>query len=113
MLITDDKLVLQDIRMFSFMFAWVQQYKIVTQIMSHMAVRVGGTAFVDRVTFLCSMPVTYLQHERFQYRSFSAFFVYCFIATRHFTLLERKLLWVVGGVATQELSPQLVRNQEL
>lgn len=60
MLITDDKLVLQDIRMFSFMFTWVEQFKIVIQIMSHMAVRVGGTAFVGRVTFLCSIPVTRL-----------------------------------------------------
>lgn len=60
MLITDDKQVLQDTRMFSFMFARVQQCKIVIQIMSHMAVRVGGKAFVGRVTFLCSMPVTCL-----------------------------------------------------
>lgn len=114
MLITNDKQVLQDTKMFSFMFAWVQQYKIVIQIMSHMAVRVGGTAFVGRVTFLCSIPVTCLQHERFQYWGFSAFFVCCFIiATRHCTCHDRKLLWVVVGVATEELSPQLVRNQEL
>lgn len=38
MLITDDKQVLQDIKMFPFMFAWVQQCKIVIQIMSYMAV---------------------------------------------------------------------------
>lgn len=75
MLITDDKLVLQDIRMFSFMFAWVQQYKIVIQTMSHIAVRVGGTAFVGRVTFLCRIPVTCLKHDRLQYWSFSEFCV--------------------------------------
>lgn len=37
----------------------------------------------------------------------------CFTATRQCILLDSKLLWVVEGVATQELSPQLVRNQEL
>lgn len=40
-------------------------------------------------------------------------FVCCFIATRCCTLRDRKLLWVVVGVATEELSPQLVSNQEL
>lgn len=95
--------------MFPFMFAWVQQCKIVIQTMSHSSLGVGGTAFVGRVTFVCSIPVTYVSGmTAFNIRTSRGIFMLFY----SYQKLHIKLLWVVVGVATEEFSPQLVRNEK-
>lgn len=91
------------------MFACVQQCKIVIQIMSHISLGVGGTAFVGRVTFVCSIPVTYVSGmTAFKTGTSQSIFMLFY----SYQKLHIELLWLVVGVATEELSPQSVRNEK-
>lgn len=71
----------------------------------------GGTAFVDRVIFMCSIPVTYVFGMTGFNTGACPLWWCCFISTRSCILLDRKFLWMVVGSATGELSPQYVRNE--